>query len=223
MKSTKEKAQMLKPFEKWNIDQLKKQFGLQSRTSIPLLEAWMTSPKEPLSMLVKQTVLKLQEFLRLRIDYWNEEELKFKFIGPLIATIPFDTEEYSAFLDRKLPAELNGEKITGIVDFMVATGRVEPQEPFFFLHEYKKARGSDNDPLGQLLIAMYAAQTLNSSKHPMYGCFVVGRNWFFVVLDGLEYATSRAFDATEEDDVFQIIAILQQAKNYIDEILSKPR
>lgn len=136
--------------------------------------------------------------------------------------IRFDSEEYSAFLDRKLPAEINGERITGIVDFMVATGKVEPQEPFFFLHEYKKERGSENEPLGQLLIAMYAAQNLNSKKHPMYGCYVVGRNCFFVVLEGLEYAVSDAFVSTQ-DDVFQIVSILKQAQAYIDEIVGMPR
>ena len=220
MKSSKDKIS-LKSFEKWNIDQLKKEFGLKRIRTHPLLTTWIAAEVQ-LKNLDKGYIIRLCEFLQQNIDYWNEEELKFKFIGPLMSMIPFDTEEYSAFLDRKLPAELNGEKITGIVDFMVATGKVEPQEPFFFLHEYKKERGSDNDPLGQLLIAMYVAQTLNTHKHPIYGCYVVGRNWFFVVLSGLEYATSDAFVATQED-VFQIVAILQQAKMYIEDILSKPR
>ncbi len=218
MKTTNGKP-TLKPFEKWNIDQLKTEFQLRRRDTLPLLETWITSPLIPLAEDIRRAVLSLQEFLRKNVDFWNEEELKFKFIGPLISMIRFDSEEYSAFLDRKLPAELNGEKITGIVDFMVATGKVEPQEPFFFLHEYKKERGANNDPLGQLLIAMYAAQTLNAQKHPLYGCYVVGRNWFFVVLEGKDYAVSDAFVSTQED-VFQIMAILQQAKAYIEEILA---
>ncbi len=217
MKTTKGKP-TLKPFEKWNIDQLRGQFQVKRVRTLPRLEQWIAATTT-FSKGDKDYVLRLRDFLLENIDFWNEEELKFKFIGPLISTIRFDSEEYSAFLDRKLPAELNGEKITGIVDFMVATGKVEPQEPFFFLHEYKKERGANNDPLGQLLIAMYAAQSRNTHKHAMYGCYVVGRNWFFVVLEGKEYAVSDAFVSTQ-DDVFQILAILQQAKAYIEEILA---
>ena len=217
MKTTNGKP-TLKPFEKWNIDQLKTEFQLNRVRTLPRLETWIASTTT-FSERDKDYVLRLRDFLLENVDFWNEEELKFKFIGPLISIVRFDTEEYSAFLDRKLPAELNGEKITGIVDFMVATGKVEPQEPFFFLHEYKKERGANNDPLGQLLIAMYAAQTLNAQKHPLYGCYVVGRNWFFVVLEGKDYAVSDTFVSTQ-DDVFQIVAILQQAKAYIEEILA---
>jgi hypothetical protein len=229
MKPSKGKIPSFKPFEKWNIDQLFVEFGLQRVQKLPCLDEWIKTALSRTTSDVanKSYVLELQEFLRENIDYWNEEELKFKFIGPLISTIRLDSDKYSSFLDRKLSAELNGKKISGVVDFIVATGKVEPREPFFFLHEYKKERGGDNDPLGQLIIAMYAAQTLNSTtylgqSHPMYGCYVVGRNWFFVVLDGLEYATSDAFVSTQ-DDIFQIIAIVQEAKTYIEEILAKRR
>lgn len=227
MKSSNGKTLSFKPFEKWNIDELFVEFGLQRLQKLPRLEEWINTAlsRTTTDVSEKHFVVRLQEFLRENIDYWNEEELKFKFIGPLISTINLDSARYSSFLDRKLSAELHGKKISGVVDFIVATGKVEPREPFFFLHEYKKERGGDNDPLGQLIIAMYASQTLNSTTHPeevhpMYGCYVVGRNWFFVVLDGAKFATSKAFDATE-DDIFQIIAILQEAKIYIEEILAR--
>ena len=42
----------------------------------------------------------------------------------------------------------------------------------------------------------------------------VGRNWFFVVLEGREYAVSDAFVATQED-IFQIAGILQAVKRYV--------
>ena len=48
----------------------------------------------------------------------------------------------------------------------------------------------------------------------MYGCYVIGRNWFFLVLNGTEYAVSDAFVATQTD-IYQIIAILRQVKTYI--------
>lgn len=50
--------------------------------------------------------------------------------------------------------------------------------------------------VGQLLIAMVAAQYLNEDNLPIYGIYVNGRNWFLVVLDGQNYAVSNPFMAT---------------------------
>ena len=50
---------------------------------------------------------------------------------------------------------------------------------------------------------------------PLYGCYVIGRNWFFMVLQGTEYAVSNALNASD-DDIYQIIAILRQVKTYIE-------
>lgn len=50
----------------------------------------------------------------------------------------------------------------------------------------------------------------------MYGCYVLGRLWFFVVLDGSDFAQSRAFDSTEEDDIFAILAHLKTVKANIE-------
>jgi hypothetical protein len=47
---------------------------------------------------------------------------------------------------------------------------------------------------------------------------VLGDDWYFVVLDGKRYAVSLAFDSNK-DDIFAIVAILQQVKTYIHAIL----
>jgi len=104
---------------------------------------------------------------------------------------------------------------------MVATGKSRPKEPFFFLHEYKPQHPSKkNDPLGQLLIAMVAAQAKNDNQHPIYGALVEGRIWYFVVLQGTEYSVSSGSNAAT-NDIFQIYAILCKVKDYINEILDK--
>ncbi|EDN70114.1 hypothetical protein BGP_2120 [Beggiatoa sp. PS] len=72
-----------------------------------------------------------------------------------------------------------------------------------------KAHESSGDPLGQLLIAMVAAQKLNNDLKPIYGCYVMGRLWFFVVLEGLDYSTSLAYDATKNDIKEIFIAFLR--------------
>ncbi len=100
----------------------------------------------------------------------------------------------------------------------MASGTQFPKEPVFFLHEYKKQLDTSNDPLGQLLAEMVAAQTLNSRPHPIYGAYVIGRHWYFVILEGKSYAESLAYDATKED-ILQIVSILRHTQLLIDHIL----
>jgi len=66
---------------------------------------------------------------------------------------------------------------------------------------------------------MVAAQKLNNDNQPLYGCYVMGRLWFFVVLEGIEYSTSLAFDATK-DDIKEIFGILQNTKGLILKLIN---
>lgn len=150
-----------------------------------------------------------------KVQTWNEEELKAKFIFPIVELVNYDTNQYSAFYDRPLDATLDDIRLNGIVDMVVATGEYLPEKPFFFLHEYKPGEQADGNPLGQLLAAMLAAQKLNDDARPVYGAYVVGRNWFFVVLENRNYAVSRQFDASDKVDVFQIFGYLKAIKKII--------
>jgi hypothetical protein len=98
---------------------------------------------------------------------------------------------------------------------MVATGKENPRQPFFFVHEYKQEKRRETDPKGQLLATMLAAQKNNKGKEfPILGSYVIGRFWFFVVLDGNNYARSLAFDASR-DALYDIFSLLQFAKQNI--------
>ncbi len=210
-----------KSFEKWNRDELTQVFDLQRLKVMPQLQEWLAY-SSPVSKPQEALLRELQERLASNIDAWNEEELKFKFISFIVNMANLDTDVSTSFLDRKISAVVQGYTMSGVVDFLVATGFVEPQEPFFFLHEYKKERGRDNDPLGQLLAAMLTAQELNKIEgrkpHPIYGCYVVGRMWFFVVLDGLNYSVSQEYSATQ-DAIFGIVSALRFVRERILEII----
>ncbi len=215
----------LRSFASWNVDDIDREFTMQRTRTSPLLMAWLKA-ENTLSKTETEAVSLLKEFLFDNVEFWNEDELKFKFLGPLMRIINFDERRFRAFTQRKLEAIINAEtekpvRVGGVVDFMIATGRVEPRHPFFFLHEYKKERGGDNDPLGQVLVEMIAARTLNGKgdNEPMYGCYIVGRNWFFIVLEGSNYAVSNTFDATQ-DDIFQIVAILKAMKKRVEEAVA---
>jgi hypothetical protein len=64
------------------------------------------------------------------------------------------------------------------------------------------------------------AYHLNQNKHPIYGCYVVKQNWFFMIFDGMNYAVSNAYNASD-DDLYKITAILIQVKDYIKSLQMK--
>lgn len=148
------------------------------------------------------------------VDSWNEDEYKFFFISPFFKLVNFLSPHYKAFTQRPLSVKYaNDTKITsGNVGFMLAKGIQNPKKPHFFLHEYKPEKKRDNDPLGQFLIAMVAAQKVNLDEKPIYGVYINGRNWFFVVLDGADYAVSNPYVVTS-DDIFDLFAVLLSIKN----------
>ncbi len=65
---------------------------------------------------------------------------------------------------------------------------------------------------------MFVAQTLNENMFPILGAYILGRHWFFVVLDDKKYTLSGSYDAAS-DDIFQIFAILQKSKEIIQRFI----
>jgi hypothetical protein len=203
-------------FEGWDRDDVERTFDIEYHHKFPLLEGWIAA-NHPVSERERETIADLQEDLFRTIDSWNEDELKFKFIAPFVSLVRFDTKHTSVFTQRTLSATVKDIELSGRVDFVVATGKSKPLAPFFFLHEYKRTFAPDSDPLAQLLVEMLAAQELNETEHPLYGCYVIGRFWYFVVLRGREYAQSLAFDATQSTDIISILSILKEANTRLAE------
>ncbi len=212
----------MKSFSQWTVEEIEQEFNLQADRNYSLLQEWVTvSPS--LSDNEMSLLGQLSQKLLRHVHDWNEEELKVYFIAFLLDFIDFYQPHYRPFLERELSVEYEaGKKLWGIVDFFVASGKQSPKEPFFFLHEYKKQADSSNDPLGQLLAEMVAAQTANTSAHPIYGAYIIGRHWYFVLLDGTIYAESLAYDATK-DEIMAIVAILRQTKILIDQLIQTAR
>ncbi len=63
---------------------------------------------------------------------------------------------------------------------------------------------------------MVAAQKLNQNDKPVYGAYVMRRNWYFVVLHGATHAGSLAYDATKKNDLRQIFKMLKFIKQMIE-------
>ncbi len=203
-------------FEEWEYSQVNKEFGYKRHyKNFELLEKWLVC-QEPISESEAQHLEVLRERLFYNAEVWNEDELKFMFISPLTELVNFYTDQYKIFTQRKFSAVIGEWQLNGIVDFVVSKGEQHPEQPFFFLHEYKQERKRDNDPLGQLLIEMVVAQNQNEAKFPLYGCYVVGRLYFFIVLDGQDYAVSDAIAATSTD-IFQIFRMFRWVRRNIIE------
>ena len=204
----------MKPFSKWTIEEVEEQFGVRQQTASSHMRAWLTV-EEPPSATEREALELLRQKLESRVYDWNAQELIINFIGPLLALVDFDHEVYHPFFGREISVAYNQETLSGIVDFTVAQGRRSPKNPYFFIHEYKKEFDSSNDPLGQLLIAMVAAQLLNQDGNPIYGAYILGRYWHFVLLEGQSYAVNPGSNASR-NEILNIFGILRNTRTLID-------
>ncbi len=205
-----------KDFKDWKYSEINREFGYKRiYRNFEILEIWLKA-ENPITEFETTELRRLRERLFLNADGWNEDELKFLFLSPLLYLVNFDSENYKIFTQRRLSETIGDWHISGVFDFAVARGEQEPEEPFFFLHEYKPEKRRDNDPLGQLLAAMVTVQKLNEATFPFYGCYVIGRLHFFVVLNEKEYAVSDGLLASSED-IFQIFKMMRYVKARIDE------
>lgn len=184
-----------------------KLFGLRRVNQLPDLEEWLTNLPD-LTSFQREVAQFYQQRLLENIDSWNEQELSLGFIGPIINLIPFKIPyKLNFFAQRQLTATIGQYELIGRPDGMIASGNFEPEHPYFSFHEYKKDVDSSGDPIAQNLAAMLVGQQQNGNEQPVYGCYVVGRLWYFMVLKGKEYAISKDFSASQED-IFSIVSVL---------------
>ncbi len=209
----------MKSFESWTFEEVQDTFGIVHLETHVILDNWLKSEKQ-VSEFEKYNIERLKLKLKKYVDTWNEDEIKFHFIGYFIQQVDFLTDHYKSFTQRTLHLKTEKVDTGGRVDMMVCSGLQKPKQPFFFFNEYKPSKRGTNDPLGQLLIEMISGQYQNNNENPIYGAYTEGRFWYFVVLNDKEYAVSRSFDATEKD-IYHIYAILCKVKDYIEEILAK--
>lgn len=208
---TKKKAKV------WTEDELMKTFKLRREDAQnQLLREWLNI-ETPVLSTYEET--EFQEFLRLAktgADFWNEETLKMQFISPLFHTfVKLYSQEkgYFGYYDKEISATVEGIYLQTEVDFMLAKGLGDIVEtPYFHFQEYKRSRKSPPEPMAQLLEAFLIAQEKNSNGKPIYGLTITGRAWQFVVMEGKEYGVSYLLDATRQEDLLTIIAVLRKFK-----------
>lgn len=208
-----------RPFEQWLFEDVEIEFGLERMEDFNKLKKWLqaSTTQEETGNVFEKLRLSLQR----NVETWNEDELKMLFIAPFLLEFELNNPPYyRVFTQRSFTLQTDNVEANGRVEWFVATGKQTPKKPFFFLQEYKPEKNSGNDPLGQLLMAMVNAQKLNQDESKtLYGAYTIGRFWFFVILDKKNYAVSRAYDATQKDDISDMIVILKKVKKYIHQEL----
>jgi len=208
-------------FQKCTLKKLDRWFGLNRTFASQTLDQWLQTEVD-LSELDRSMLQHLQGMLLKNAEAWNEQELALSCIGPLFSLVDFNAVyRFNLFSQRSIEAVLTGVhndiKLSGEPDGIVATGYWEPEIPMFAFSEYKRLLDPNGDPVGQCLAAMLVGQELNEKPQPLYGCYVVGNSWRFLVLEEKGYTISQDYLATK-DDIFDILRILKALKQIIMEM-----
>ena len=206
-------------FRDCTLAQLENMFEVKQVRTLDHLEGWLNGHAD-ISETERVVLLMFREKLLLNAHDWNETELAYNFIGPVMALVNYTSEAFNFFAERLVSGVVEGFEMSGKPDGMIASGFREPKMPYFCFQEYKKDQDPEGDPAGQALAAMLVAQALNEHHHPVYGCYVKGRDWFFMVLHGKQYAISEPYIATR-DEVFDIFRILKALKAIIADLVAQ--
>ncbi len=153
---------------------------------------------------------------KIYLHLYNEELLKARFLHPLLNMVDFRTKNFRDWYAYPISAVVNGYKLSGLPDFMVATGLEFPEKPYFFIQEFKKQL-TNSDPLRQLLSEMAVAISYNKVKETQ-GAYNIGQFWKFVILTKLDeskyqYYESQSLDCLKINDLKQIYQNLQAVKH----------
>ena len=207
-------------FRDCNLELLETLFGLEETTYSESLDKWLKEKAE-ISDLEKAMILLYQRNLVYNLFSWNEQELAINFIGPLIGMLQFTSKEFNLFAERTLEETLQSAdnedvRLSGKPDSLIASGRRSPKIPFFSFHEHKPETEGGGDPGGQVLAAMLVGQAKNKDyDKPMYGCYVIGQNWYFLVLENKKYTVATPFAATNKE-VFDIYRVLKSIRHQVE-------
>lgn len=202
----------------WTLDSIEQIFGLVQVRSLPILDELLAHKHEADAYEQRYLSGLREDYLTLGGDNWNEVELENKLISPLIVFSRIQNKSFSYFLERELFDSINDYEISGRVDGMIATGFRNPRKPYFCLSEYKRGTDPNGDPQGQALIAMLIAQHQNDNGKPIFGSYIIRRNWCFMALVGKEYAISTDFSCVD-DEIFDIFRIMKSLRIQIEKLI----
>ncbi|MEM1121268.1 MAG: hypothetical protein AAGJ18_12525 [Bacteroidota bacterium] len=210
----------LKSFKYWKRQEVQEAFGLQRVFDLPVMKDFLDVKEVVISEYEQKELEALRSEIERYGTEWNEAALKVLFLGPLLRLVNFHIGIYNPFLEHSLTVQIGEDTASGKVDFMVARGEQIPSAPYFCLQEHKPEEGTSNDPYGQLLIAMMAAQQANQALGlhiPLFGMYNLGNIFYFVALDGKSFMRSEPL-AASTSEILDIFKIMRKSKITVQEV-----
>jgi hypothetical protein len=206
-------------FSKIKDHELRQLVNIKQKFSTDIFDNWFNN-----QIIIKDndiqflTELLNKEFNFIRI--YQEEDLKVKFIAPILNKIDFRdiNKEIRDFYEQKITYQTENFILTGITDFLISKGLEYSEKPYFFIQEFKKGKESGY-PEPQLLAELIAGVELNNFQ-TMKGAYIVGAIWNFVILEKLaenkyRYFISINFDSTKIEELKEIYKNLLFIKDEI--------
>lgn len=109
MKQSCNNAMTTKAFRDWKFEEVELTFNIEQVFEYPLLNDWLTVPASYKKH--QETLEALRSKLLRFVNMYNEEELKFFFISPLLLLIPFEGHGMRPFMDRPFSFEYGQDDI----------------------------------------------------------------------------------------------------------------
>jgi hypothetical protein len=189
----------------------------------PVMQDWLDVQKPDFNVIEQYNFDTTYKKALKSIEGWAEEDLKMKFISPVLELgYMADDDIVIGYFDKIISATIEGIKLTVKSDFMLAKGILNVfKTPYFHFQEYKPQLNPSGEPMAQLIQAFLIAQEKNQNNKPMYGVEIIGKQWTFVTMEHKDYCISKAFDATDKDDLLAIIAIMRKFRVILYDKLMK--
>lgn len=217
-KKRNSKTGISKSFSQWTIGDIKETFDLTMNYEGEGFEELLQNDCE-ISAVERIELNRRRKRLINKVGVWNEIELEVFFIVPVLDLLQMDIVGIETFVEKPFGAKVDNYYLSGEMDWIIANGYEKPRAPFFCIKEFKKAKSSSNDPEGQLAAGMLAAQELNKAYYkenpPVYGAYIMGREWIFAKLQGRNFIQSLPFMLTDEAMLMNMFSCLKQLKNII--------
>ncbi len=203
-------------FSSISYKNLRKITGIVKKPEEKIFEEWFKYPYK-IEHEEIEFLKKLIKDEKMYLQFYNEELLKARFIIPLLNKVDFRTDNFRDWYEYEIKSIVNGYILSGKPDFMVASGKIEPEQPYFFIQEFKRSITTSKHPLFQLIAEMSVATVINKTNK-MCGAYNIGKWWTFVILkklseDKYQYYESESFDCLKIEDLKNIYKNLQAVKH----------
>jgi hypothetical protein len=175
-------------FRDWSLEKVEREFDIVQVKESQTLNDCLSYDYLIDDFETRYLNLLKENFIEYGGDDWNEFESFSKIISSIIVFSGIQNKKFSYFLRRELSVITSDFELSGLIDGIIATGFRNPKMPLFCLNLYKKESDPFGEPRGQLLATMLAVQKNNNNQYPVFGCYIIGRSWNFVVLEGNKFS-----------------------------------